>query len=31
IMRILAELRTGKYITMERGVLVEIHHLPRKY
>jgi hypothetical protein len=30
-MRILAELRTGKYITMERGVLVEIHHLPRKY
>ncbi|EHF4941543.1 helix-turn-helix domain-containing protein, partial [Enterobacter hormaechei] len=28
---ILAELRTGKYITMERGVLVEIHHLPRKY
>ncbi|MGM3310312.1 helix-turn-helix domain-containing protein, partial [Enterobacter hormaechei subsp. steigerwaltii] len=31
IMRILAELRTGKYITMERGVLVEIHHLPLKY
>ncbi|MCG0455420.1 helix-turn-helix domain-containing protein [Enterobacter cloacae complex sp. ECC445] len=31
IMRILAELRTGKYITMERGVLLEIHHLPRKY
>ena len=31
IMRILAELRTGKYITMERGVLIEIHHLPRKY
>ena len=31
IMRILAELRTGKYITMERGVLQEIHHLPRKY
>lgn len=31
IMRILAELRTGKYITMERGVLIEINHLPRKY
>jgi len=31
IMRILAELRTGKYITMERGVLLDIHHLPRKY
>lgn len=31
IMRILAELRTGKYITMERGVLIDIHHLPRKY
>lgn len=31
IMRILAELRTGKYITMERGVLLEIRHLPRKY
>jgi hypothetical protein len=30
-MRILAELRTGKYITMERGVLLDIHHLPRKY
>ncbi|PLL41962.1 cyclic nucleotide-binding protein, partial [Klebsiella michiganensis] len=26
-----AELRTGKYITMERGVLIDIHHLPRKY
>ncbi|NJQ21268.1 helix-turn-helix domain-containing protein [Pantoea sp. LS15] len=31
IMRILAELRTGKYITMERGVLIDIRHLPRKY
>lgn len=31
IMRILAELRTGKYITMERGILLELHHLPRKY
>ncbi|HDR2755480.1 MULTISPECIES: winged helix-turn-helix transcriptional regulator [Enterobacter] len=31
IMRILAELRTGKYITMARGVLLDIHHLPRKY
>ena len=31
VMRILAELRTGKYITMERGVLIDIHHLPRKY
>ncbi|HBR5048361.1 TPA: helix-turn-helix domain-containing protein [Klebsiella pneumoniae] len=31
IMRILAELRTGKYITMERGILVDINHLPRKY
>ncbi|MFV5237011.1 helix-turn-helix domain-containing protein [Enterobacter mori] len=31
IMRILAELRTGKYITMVRGVLMDIHHLPRKY
>lgn len=31
IMRILSELRTGKYITMERGVLLDVHHLPRKY
>jgi len=31
IMRILAELRPGQYITMERGVLLDIHHLPRKY
>ena len=30
VMRILAELRTGNYITMERGVLIDIHHLPRK-
>jgi hypothetical protein len=30
-MRILAELRTGKYITMERGILLDINHLPRKY
>ena len=28
---VLAELRTGKYITMERGVLLDVHHLPRKY
>lgn len=31
IMQILAELRTGKYITMERGILLDINHLPRKY
>ena len=31
IMRILAELPTGKYITMERGILLDINHLPRKY
>ena len=31
IMRILAELRTGNYITMERGILLDINHLPRKY
>ncbi|MBM3070837.1 helix-turn-helix domain-containing protein [Lelliottia sp. RWM.1] len=31
IMRILAELRTGEYITMQRGVLLEIRHLPRRY
>lgn len=31
IMRILAELRTGKYIIMDRGVLIEINHLHRKY
>ena len=31
IMRILAELRTGGYITMQRGILLEINHLPRKY
>ncbi|HBV4841644.1 TPA: helix-turn-helix domain-containing protein [Klebsiella aerogenes] len=31
IMRILSELRAGGYITMERGVLAEIHHLPLKY
>lgn len=31
IMRILAELRTGRYITMQRGILLDIHHLPRKY
>lgn len=30
-MRILAELRTGNYITMERGILLDINHLPRKY
>ncbi len=31
IMRILSELRTGGYITMQRGVLLDIHHLPQKY
>ncbi|HBT5240116.1 TPA: cyclic nucleotide-binding protein [Klebsiella quasipneumoniae] len=31
IMRILAELRNGNYITMERGILLDINHLPRKY
>ncbi|WP_368541108.1 winged helix-turn-helix transcriptional regulator [Enterobacter soli] len=31
IMRILAELRTGGYIIMQRGILIEINHLPRKY
>lgn len=31
IMRILSELRTGGYITMQRGVLQEINHLPLKY
>lgn len=31
IMRILAELRTGGYITMQRGILLEVNHLPRKY
>lgn len=31
IMRILAELRTGGYIIMQRGILLEINHLPRKY
>lgn len=31
IMRILSELRTGGYISMVRGVLLDIHHLPKKY
>lgn len=31
IMRILSELRTGGYITMQRGVLQEINHLPLRY
>ncbi|POU74399.1 cyclic nucleotide-binding protein [Leclercia sp. LSNIH6] len=31
IMRILSELRTGGYIAMQRGVLIDIHHLPLKY
>ena len=31
IMRILSELRTGGYIAMQRGVLLDIHHLPQKY
>ena len=31
IMRILSELRTGGYIIMEKGVLMEVRHLPLKY
>lgn len=31
IMRILAELRTGGYITMHRGILIEINRLPLRY
>jgi len=30
-MRILSELRAGDYITMEKGILSEVHHLPLKY
>lgn len=30
-MRILSELRTGGYIIMDKGILVEIRHLPLKY
>ncbi|MGB7801545.1 helix-turn-helix domain-containing protein [Buttiauxella sp.] len=30
-MRILAELRSGNYITMEKGILQSINHLPLKY
>ncbi|MBB1201750.1 Crp/Fnr family transcriptional regulator [Enterobacteriaceae bacterium 89] len=31
IMKILSELRIGGYITMQRGILQEISHLPLKY
>ena len=31
IMKILADLRTGNYITIENGRLIEIKHLPQKY
>ncbi|MGL5384401.1 MAG: helix-turn-helix domain-containing protein [Serratia sp. (in: enterobacteria)] len=31
IMRILSELRTGGYIAMSKGILLEINHLPLKY
>lgn len=31
IMRIISELRTGGYITQQRGILLGINHLPRKY
>lgn len=30
-MRILSELRTGGYILMDKGILIEIRHLPLKY
>lgn len=30
-MRILAQLRAGNYITMEKGILIAVHHLPLKY
>lgn len=30
-MRILSELRTGGYIIMDKGILIEIRHLPLKY
>ena len=31
IMKILADLKTGGYISIENGRLVAIHHLPQKY
>ncbi|WP_152525478.1 helix-turn-helix domain-containing protein [Franconibacter helveticus 513] len=31
IMRILSELRTGGYIKIDRGILLQINHLPLKY
>lgn len=31
IMKILADLKTGGYITIEEGRLIAIHHLPSKY
>lgn len=31
IMRILSELRAGGYITMEKGILIAIKHLPPRY
>ncbi len=30
-MRILSELRAGNYITMEKGILIDVHHLPLRY
>lgn len=31
VMKILADLKTGGYITIKEGRLIEIHHLPPKY
>ncbi|MCP2004885.1 hypothetical protein M976_03005 [Buttiauxella ferragutiae ATCC 51602] len=31
VMKILAQLKQGKYIEIENGVLKSIHHLPKKY
>uniref|UniRef100_S0DEC1 Putative transcriptional regulator n=1 Tax=termite gut metagenome TaxID=433724 RepID=S0DEC1_9ZZZZ len=31
IMRILSELKQAEYVTMQRGVLIAINHLPEKY
>ncbi|MNE79187.1 putative DNA-binding transcriptional regulator [compost metagenome] len=31
VMKILADLKTGGYITIEGGRLIEIRHLPSKY
>ncbi|RJT27976.1 helix-turn-helix domain-containing protein [Buttiauxella izardii] len=30
-MRILSALKAGNYITMEKGILIDVHHLPLKY